>query len=146
MVGIEESGSPQLKKLVDASKAQATEGLVFPMLRCSNRSRMASSCGGAQLKVKFGESTETVRAVPCRYGRGCWRPLCPVRHSAANRAARWARIWCFLTEQEVLEVVENTLQERFSDNLLEQTVDVPVSQVSNSQCLLVKLGLLGRRD
>ena len=35
----------------------------------------------------------------------------------------------FLAEQEVLDVVENILQERISDNMPEQTVDMPVSQV-----------------
>ena len=86
---------------------------------------MASSLGGAQLKVKFGESSERILADPCRYGGGCWRPLCPIRHSGANRAVRSG----LLAEQEVLEVVENNPQKRISDNMPEKTVDMPVSQV-----------------
>ena len=46
---------------------------------------------------------------PCRFGTGCWRPLCPYGHSGRSRAARWAALWTLLASQEAeddLEVVK----------------------------------------
>ena len=52
------------------------------------------------------------------------------RHSGAGRAARWARVWTFLAEhEEIIEVFENSPQERISENVPEQMVDMPFPQV-----------------
>ena len=62
---------------------------------------------------------------PCRFGAGCWRPLCPYGHSGRGRAARWAAVWTLLASQEEnLEVIK-VIPERFA----EQNADVPVPPV-----------------
>ena len=50
---------------------------------------------------------------------GCWRPLCPFRHSG-RRAARWIAVWRLLEKQE------DELHER----IVEQNVDMPVPQIT----------------
>ena len=49
---------------------------------------------------------------PCRYGAGCWRPLCPYRHSGGGRAAMWARVWkTIVAAEEVKDIsVEKTVE------------------------------------
>ena len=37
---------------------------------------------------------------PCRFDEGCWRPLCPCRHSGKGRAAMWTRVWLTLAAVE----------------------------------------------
>ena len=50
---------------------------------------------------------------------GCWRPLCPFRHSG-RRAARWIAVWRLLEKQE----------EELHERIVEQNVDMPVPQIT----------------
>ena len=36
---------------------------------------------------------QVVEMASCRFGSGCWRPLCPYGHSGPSRAARCAGVW-----------------------------------------------------
>ena len=60
----------------------------------------------------------------CRYGSGCWRPLCPYGHSG-GRAARWAALWALLENQEYgsedERTVERTIDEPPKVNLAESS-------------------------
>ena len=38
----------------------------------------------------LGDQPDVVEMASCRFGDGCWRPLCPYGHSGPRRAARWA--------------------------------------------------------
>ena len=69
---------------------------------------------------------------PCRYDKGCWRPLCPDGHSGRGRTARWAAVWSLLAKQEVeddLEVVKVIPAEDGSERFVEQNADVPMPPV-----------------
>ena len=48
-------------------------------------------------RVVMGWSWETdpdvVEMASCRFGSGCWRPLCPYPHRRHSRAKMWARVW-----------------------------------------------------
>ena len=69
---------------------------------------------------------------PCRFGTGCWRPLCPFGHSGRGRAARWAALWSLLAKQEAeddLELVKVIRVVAGSERFVEQNADVPVSPV-----------------
>ena len=46
----------------------------------------------------------------CRFGDGCWRPLCPYRHRGAGRATKWARLWTFLASLEEPQVAKENLE------------------------------------
>ena len=59
---------------------------------------------------------------PCRFGTGCWRPLCPFGHSGRGRAARWTALWSLLAKQEAEDEV--ILEEHISERT--QIVDIPV--------------------
>ena len=74
---------------------------------------------------------------PCRYDMGCWRPLCPYRHSG-RRAARWAALWSLLAEQEaqivdvpVPQIVEDAVTIIPKEHISERNFveDVPVPQI-----------------
>ena len=56
---------------------------------------------------------------PCRYGGGCWRPLCPYWHCGASRAAKWAAVWSVLAEFEAQAAPAPS----------KQIVDEPVPQI-----------------
>ena len=63
---------------------------------------------------------------PCRYDMGCWRPLCPYRHSG-RRASRWAALWSHLTEEE------------------DQIVDVPVPQIMEDAAEIIPKAHISER-
>ena len=63
---------------------------------------------------EFDQSEQSTVTEPCRTGGGCWRPLCPFRHSGDSRAARCAAVWALLAAH---------------DRIDEQIVDVPVPQM-----------------
>ena len=80
---------------------------------------------------------------PFRFDMGCWRPLCPFRHSG-RRATRWIAVWRLLAEKEefslertgeqtvdvqVPQIVARDMpQERISEHT--QNIDVPVTQIT----------------
>ena len=39
---------------------------------------------------------DTCEVAQCRFDDGCWRPLCPYRHSGRGQAAMWVRVWLTL--------------------------------------------------
>ena len=113
------------------------------------RAFSSSLLSGFRFKSLFPLSME-----PCRYDMGCWRPLCPFRHSGRARAARWAVVWALIAQQEqsaelpvplvveeILEVAEHIHQERIF--LVTDRMTRPVPSLQQSQSLLVKIGLLG---
>ena len=84
-------------------------------------SRARDSGGQAQMRVRTAILAQE-RGVRCHsvigLGRpiqmslrwrfvvmGCWRPLCPYRHSLPSRAARWASVWSTLAalEEQILD-------------------------------------------
>ena len=70
----------------------------------------------------------------CRYGSGCWRPLCPYGRSVC-RASGWAAIWSLLAEQEEnLEVIKVIPEERIPEHIEEQTVDFALSSGEAGSC------------
>ena len=99
--------------------------------------------------AEFDQSEQGTATEPSRFGGGCWRPLCPFRHSGASRAARWAAVWALLAAHErideqivdmpvpqiavkIPEVVETIRQEHTSD-------DLPVPQVVKENLEVIKV-------
>ena len=98
--------------------------------------------------AEFDQSEQSTTTEPCRFDGGCWRPLCPFRHSGADRAARWAAEWALLAAHErideqivhmpvpqiaakIPEVVETITKEHISD-------DLPVQQVVKENLEVIK--------
>ena len=54
---------------------------------------------------------DTCDVAQCRFDDGCWRPLCPYRHSGRGRAAMWARVWLTLAAGETEQLAPQGMEE-----------------------------------
>ena len=54
---------------------------------------------------------DTCEVAQCRFDDGCWRPLCPYRHSGRGRAAMWARVWLTLAAVETERLAPQGVEE-----------------------------------
>ena len=48
--------------------------------------------GSLSVFAMVSNGVDTCEVAQCRFDVGCWRPLCPYRHSGRGRAAMWARV------------------------------------------------------
>ena len=84
----------------------------------------------AQVCARVG--VYTCEVAQCRSDDGCWRPLCPYRHSVRDRAATRARVWLTLTavETERLAPQGREARERKKETLETRVVADVVEGVS----------------
>ena len=69
---------------------------------------------------------DVVEMASCRFGGGCWRPLCMYGRSGPSRAARWAGVWSALA---ALEKGKETFCEVFSQDRVQQRLVKKITEV-----------------
>ena len=92
---------------------------------------------------------DVVEMAFCRFGSGCWRPLCPHRHSGPSWAARWAGVWSTLAALETETGVVGTELKASPvyecDSELPSTLEVRLNSGKRLSTMSCRWGSFSRR-